>query len=109
MESTQDAINTISDLNALHQKNISLIENNGKGSKKAVEMLRYLEQHPITDIKKASEDLGISFNTAASTIRKFVELGILEQTAGMQRNRVFAYQHYLDILRRDTEVFRNFD
>lgn len=109
MESAQDAIDTITDLNALHQKNLSMIENTVKRSKAAVALLQYLEQHPITDIKTASLDLGIAFNTAASTVGKFIELGILEQTVGVQRNRVFAYQNYLNILRRDTEVFQIID
>jgi predicted transcriptional regulator len=62
----------------------------------------YLEMHPIVDINKTSEDLEITFNTASRAIGKLVKLGILEQTVNSQRYRVFAYQDYLNILRRDT-------
>jgi Fic family protein len=104
MESADDAINTIRDMIHLHQKNLSLIEKTGKSVKNVLKLFLYLEMHPIIDINKASQDLQISFNTAASAVKKLVELGILEQTEGMLRNRVFAYQEYLNILRRDTEL-----
>ena len=62
----------------------------------------YLEQHPIIDIKKTAQALDISYNTAASAIRKLADSGILRETTNAARNRVFAYQEYLDILRKDT-------
>jgi Fic family protein len=103
-ESAEDAIRTIESLTKLHGQNLPLVEKTGKASKTITRLFQYLEEHPIVDIKKASEDLDITFNTASGAINKLVELGILEQTTGNQRNRVFAYQEYLNILRRDTEI-----
>ena len=34
---------------------------------------------------------------------KFAELGILQETTGKHRSRVFAYESYLAILRKDGE------
>jgi hypothetical protein len=97
------AIKTVSKMTHLHQKNISLVEKTGKSKKNVMKLFQYLEMHPIIDINKASKDLEISFNTASSAVKKLVEIGILLQTEGMLRNRIFAYQEYLNILRRDTE------
>ncbi len=50
------------------------------------------------------EELEVSYNTAATAVKKLVELGmgILEETTNAARNRVFAYEEYLEILRKNT-------
>jgi len=35
-------------------------------------------------------------------LKKLVELGVLQETTNAARNRVFAYEKYLGILRKDT-------
>ena len=101
-ESADDAINTIEELTLLHERNKTLVEKSEKAMKNVMKVFLYLEMHPIVDINKTSEDLGITFNTTSRAISKLVKLGILEQTVRSQRYRVFAYQDYLKILRRDT-------
>lgn len=103
-ESAADAINTINDMIQLHQRDLSKIQQAGKTMKNVTKLFQYLEMHPIMDIKNASKELEISFNTVSSAVSTLMSLGILEQTEGIQRNRVFAYQEYLNILRRDTEL-----
>ena len=97
-----DAVASIQKLSELHDRNLALLP----PSKRSVDHVRrlfdYLEQHPIIDIKKTAQALGISYNTAAAAVRKLAELGILHETTNAARNRVFAYQEYLGILRKDT-------
>ena len=35
-----------------------------------------------------------------------INLGILEETTGRERHRLFVYRHYLDILNEGTEPLR---
>ena len=67
-----------------------------------MKVFSYLEKSPIIDINKTSVDLGISYNAAANAVSILVDLDILQQTENVQRNRVFAYEEYLQILRKDT-------
>ncbi len=101
-ESAQDATQTIEELVKLHVKNEKIVKNTGKAAKTVMKVFNYLEKSPIIDIKKASEELAISFNAAANAISILVDLDIVEQTENVQRNRVFAYEEYLQILRKDT-------
>jgi hypothetical protein len=39
----------------------------------------------------------VSFPTANSLIAQLVQLGVLEETTGGARKRLFAYQKYLDL------------
>ena len=101
-ESAQDAINTIEELVKLHNRNILAVKGTGKASKTITKVFEYLEVSPIIDIKKTSLELNLSFNAVSNAIRKLVELSILIQTEDVRRSRVFAYEEYLGVLRKDT-------
>ncbi|CDX03473.1 filamentation induced by cAMP protein fic [Desulfitobacterium hafniense] len=101
-ESAQDAIDTIERILKLHYKNVEVVKNTGKASKTVMKVFNYLESSPIIDIKKTSLALELSFNTVSNAVNKLVELGILKQTENVRRSRVFAYEEYLEILRKDT-------
>ena len=75
MESAEDATATIDELIALHDANVSVI---------------------------SKEALGITFNTTSSAVNRLVDADILVQTSNNSRNRTFAYEAYLDILRKGT-------
>ena len=102
MESAGDAISTIDELITLHDTNTSVISKLGRASKNTMLVFDYLESNPIIDIGKTAEALSITFNTASSAVRRLVDSGILVQTGGGGRNRTFAYEAYLDILRKGT-------
>lgn len=101
-ESSEDAIKTIRELEKLHEKNFKVIEKIGRATKNTRKVLKYLESNPIIDIKKTSVKLEISYNAVSNAVNHLMELGILRQTDSVKRNRVFSYEEYLEILRKDT-------
>jgi Fic family protein len=101
-ESSEDAINTIRELEALHEKSFKKIEKIGRSFKTVSRVLKHLERNPIIDIKKTSGQLELSFNAVSNAVNQLVELGILRQTDRVKRNRVFSYEQYLDIMRKGT-------
>ena len=100
--SAEDALETIRKLASLHDQNMAVIDGMGRAAKTAKALFAYLEQNPIIDIRKTAEALGLSFSTVSGAVKRLEEKGILIQTNNASRNRVFAYQEYLDILRKDT-------
>lgn len=102
MESAEDATATIDELIALHDANVSVISKLGRAAKNAMLVFNYLESNPIIEIRKTAEALGITFNTTSSAVNRLVNAGILVQTSDNSRNRTFAYEAYLDILRKGT-------
>jgi Fic family protein len=101
-ESAEDSINTIKKLKELHDINFKAVDKIGRASKTVKMVLKYLESNPIIDIQKTSLELGISYNAVSNAVNHLMDSGILKQTDGAQRNRVFAYENYLEILRKDT-------
>lgn len=101
-ESAQDAVFTIESLIKLHDKNYEVVRNTGRASKTITKLFNYLEGSPIIDISNTSKDLNLSFNATSNAVNTLVDLGILMKTEDVRRNRVFAYEEYLIILRKDT-------
>ncbi len=97
-----DAVHSISQLSALHDANIAKLPQSKRGSDTVRAVFDYLEQNPIIDIRRTAAALDRSYNTVASAVKKLAELNILLETTNASRNRVFAYEQYLAILRKDT-------
>lgn len=102
MESAEDATAAIDELIALHDANKAVISKLGRAAKNVMLVFNYLESNPIIEIRKTAEALNITFNTVSSAVSRLVDAGILIQTSTTRRNRTFAYEAYLDILRKGT-------
>jgi len=102
MESAEDAIITIDRLVALHNKNVEIIGSMGRASKNTLRLLDYIEANPIIEISKTAEALDLAFNTTSDAIKRLEKAGILVQSAGQKRNRVFSYAEYLNLLKEGT-------
>ena len=101
-ETAEDAILTIDKLTTLHNKNAAIITKMGRAAKNTMLVFDYLEANPIIEISKTAESLGLAFNTVSSAIKRLLGLKILKQSANISRNRTFAYEDYLAILRKGT-------
>lgn len=101
-ESASDAIDNIDKLTELHNHNVNLIGNLSLKSNAVSQVFDYLESNPIIEIGKTAKAIGISYNTASSAIKILIENGILVQSAGGKRGRIFSYEKYLDILKSGT-------
>ena len=97
-----DSMESINQLLNLHEKNVSLLPKTNRSKDNLRTLFDYIEQYPIIDIKRTANELSVSYNTVSTAINKLVELGILRETTNAARNRVFAYEDYLKILRKDT-------
>ena len=97
IECSQDAINTINEITVLRNRNIERI---GIENKKLLNVFLYLESNPIVDVNKVAKGLSMSFNTAAKYIQILIKNNILKAVDGLERNRIFEYTEYLNILKR---------
>ncbi|MBP3602892.1 MAG: Fic family protein [Lachnospiraceae bacterium] len=101
-KAASDSLEAIRQLSELHDKNIKKLPKTTRSKDNLRAVFDYIVQYPIIDIKRTAKELEISYNTAATAVKKLVELGILQETTNAARNRVFAYEEYLGILRKDT-------
>ncbi len=69
----------------------------------AIRLFDQLPRHPIVTLQRAIKLLQTSKPTALKAIAALVDAGVLRETTGKQRDRVYAYHHYLEVLTKDTE------
>ena len=102
-ETAQDATETIDRLTALHQKNeAKLADVPTRSRKNMMNLFAYIERNPIIETVKTAAALGLSRNGAANYIATLCNKDILKYSAKSGKALVFAYEEYLDILRKDT-------
>ena len=63
----------------------------------------YIQIQPYFSITEMAKQLEMTFPTAKSAVENMEKLGMVEETTGQQRHKLYAYQKYLDIITADTE------
>ena len=69
----------------------------------AIRLLDLLPEHPVITLPRAMELLKTTKPTAGKAIDALCRAGILAETTGRQRDRVYAYSAYLKVLAEDTD------
>lgn len=101
-EAAEDSLHSIKQLSNLYNESITAIPKTSRKVDNVRAVFDYAEQHPILDISRTAEALGLSYNTVSGAVQKLVQTGVLKKMTNAARNRVFVYENYLDILRKDT-------
>ena len=63
-----------------------------------LKLIDFLFGHPLTDIQSAQKAIDVSYNTAAAAITKLETAGLLKETTGGKRNRLFRFAPFLDLI-----------
>ena len=101
-QTADDALAAIEKLIDLRRMNHKKISGLGRSAKSAGLVYDYIEKRPIIDVGKTSMELQMPFTTVSRAVEHLCQLGILRPTKAVKRNRRFAYEDYLAILRKDT-------
>ena len=102
-ETSDQAVSAARRIITLLEADRRRIESVGRPAASMLRVHQYAQTHPILSIAAAAEQIGITFPTVASSIDHMQQLGIMRETTGRQRHRLFTYQKYLDILNEGTE------
>ncbi|MDX9981440.1 MAG: hypothetical protein RBU25_15565 [Lentisphaeria bacterium] len=78
----------------------------GETTMNAVRLFESLPDHPMVTLPSAAKLIEASPPTAGKAIGLLCRMNILQEVTGKQRDRVYAYQSYLDVLAEDTGISR---
>ena len=98
----KDSFQTIEKLSDLHNSNVEKLPRTTRTQNNVRRVFDYIEQCPIINIKNTAKALNISYNTVSTAVSKLIQIGVLKETTNAARNRVFFYEDYLNILKKDT-------
>jgi Fic family protein len=69
-----------------------------EGQRSGHGLLPLLYEYPIIDARGVRRHLDVSLDTAIAWLQKFEELGIVRETTGQKRGRVYRFDRYMDTL-----------
>lgn len=97
LEVSQEATRTARAIITMREEHRALISEKLGSLKYAPALHDMLFETPIVRVGKVSQQLNCNYVTANSLMAKFVELGLLEETTGHKRNRLYRYGPYLGL------------
>lgn len=98
-ETAQHGLETFKGIIALRQKYDAKILTLGSRAKNAQKLLQRMYATPILNARSVEKELGISFSSANRLLKSLIELGVLTETTGHSRNRLFVLEKYLNLFR----------
>lgn len=99
VETAKSSISTFDKITKLSQKIDKKLEEIGKKAINGKKIVQLLYSQPKVNAKTVAEKLDISFVSANGLLKTFVEIGILEEKTGFNRNRYYVFEEYIKIFR----------
>jgi Fic family protein len=96
-ETAEEATATAEAIVSLREEHRALLQEEGLGLN-GLRLLDLLFRRPLVNVGLIRDELGVAFNTANKLAENLEALGLLEETTGGQRNRVFRYEPYWRLL-----------
>lgn len=106
IETASQAANTAQALVALFTKDRAIIQQSDKATATTQIVYDALLRQPVTNTRRLRELTGKPLPTLLRALDGLQQLGIITETTGKERNKVFAYRAYLEILNQGTEPLR---
>ena len=91
------AVSTARKILELREREIHKVTGMGRSAENAIKLLHALYKMPFMRVVDAEKITGLKNPNALVLMAKFVKAGILKETTGKKRNRVFAYQDYIKL------------
>ncbi len=102
-ETATEATDAAQKLWALFDQDRRRIQEQGKIAGTALRVHDLLQQRPIISIKAACKALELTHPAVNKSLRKLEEMNIVEEITGRQRNRLYQYASYMNILNEGLE------
>ena len=102
-ETANQAAETAQGIVALFAKDHAAITGSKKSTVTVLAIHAYLQRHPVANTTRIKEACAVSLPTVLRALATLESLGIIKETTGKERHKIFVYQAYLDILNTGTE------
>ena len=99
IETSKNSIKTFDEIIKLKKNVENKLTKIGKKATNGQRLLELLYSKPKVNSKLVSEGLEITPATANGLLKAFVEIGILQEKTGFNRNRFYVFEEYINIFR----------
>jgi Fic family protein len=106
LETAEQATTSAKSILKLFDKDRAKIETLGRPAGSALRVHQYLQTKPIVSVATAAKAMAVSEPTVRTALAHLEKLRIVKEMTGRQRNRLFVYDRYLNILDEGTAPLR---
>ena len=107
VEVAGQAASTARELTALVKADrAKILARSGRRNAAVFKVYDLMENQIYATVPNVQKELAISAPTARSGLNELLTLGIVKEVTGQERNRVYVYEKYLEILQRGAEPIR---
>jgi Fic family protein len=99
----EEASKMAAKMRQLFREDGARIQGLGKSSGTAMQVHSYLQAKPMSNIRDIASGTSKTLPAVAQALANLQKLGIVTETTGRHRNRVFVYQRCLDLIGSGTE------
>lgn len=103
-ESANDGVETARRLFTLVGADRRKVSRHKVATVTSVRLFELLPEHPMITLATGTELVGATKPTTGKAIDALCQAGILEEITGKKRDRIYAYQAYLDVLAEETDL-----
>ena len=101
-KTSKEAVITLSQVIKLKQElELSIHEKWGRRTQSALKLLNALFLHPVITVKDAMSICELTKKASGELIESFEKAGILSELTGQTRNRIFAFNRYLELFQNE--------
>lgn len=102
-ETAEEAVSTATQILEIFAADRARIESLGRPAGNALRVHSLLQRKPVVSVPAAANELDLTAPTVRSAIDNLQKIGLVRETTGKRRDRLFVYSHYLDVLQEDTD------
>jgi Fic family protein len=99
-----EATETARRIQTMRDRYRDLIGRKIRGTAIGFVLLDYLFEMPMVNVKLVAQRIGRSYPVANDLVGTFLDLGLLIETTGQRRNRIYSFQPYLDLFEQRSKT-----
>jgi Fic family protein len=101
-EMAENAVGAARDLYRIAGEDRARIQTLGRVSSSCMQVHHALQRRPVGTISRLAEETVLSLPTVTKALLALEGAGLVKETSGRRRNRIFVYSRYLDVLVQGT-------
>jgi len=90
-------------LRVMFREDSQRIQEEARAAVTCTQVHAYLQSKPVASIRAIASAIGKTVTTVTQALEQLGKLGIVTETTGQRRNRIFVYQRCLDLIGEGTE------
>jgi Fic family protein len=102
-QTAKQTLITTQRMNTLFEEDTHKINSLGRAKFSCLKVFEYLKTLPQVTVSLLAQELGMTEPTARTSLTHLLNLGIVDETSGQKRDKVYVYKTYLALLEEGTE------